>query len=218
LKHKLIGILAVGAALALGACSILHHGSSKGRTPAATPSAAVATQNDQNATNPQPSAAVNLSYGHPGDYLASMSVAKFSGAEALTSHNLDPTHTVSIIRFEGGAKIWEIRADTGLFSHLPMLNLRKKFAIKSVTYGKVPAHFIQMLPQGTPPEPLEPGRYYIFTAKRAFGPSSYEAVKVDEDGTLEGYLAEPRAGTSYALCCNVGPDFAVPVPPMDTGQ
>lgn len=161
---------------------------------------------------------MNLSYGHPNDYLTSLSVAKFTGAEFLTSRNLDPTHTEAVIRFDGGARVWEIQADTSMFSHLPGVHLQEKFAIKSVTYGKVPAHFIQTLPEGTPPEPLEPGHYYIFTANRAFGPASYEAVRVDADGTLEGYDAEPRAGTSYALCCNVGPDFAVPSPPMNTGQ
>lgn len=216
LTHIRTGIIALGVALALSACSMLHHGSAKSGTPAATRSAAAAAQDNQNAENPPPGATVNLSYGHPGDYLTSLSVAKFSGAQLIASRNLDSSHTMSVIRFEGGARTWEIKADTGMFSHLPGLNLQKKFAIKSVTYGKVPAHFIQVLPEGTPPEPLEPGRYYIFTAKRAFGPVSYEAVKVDDDGTLEGYEAEPRAGTSYALCCNVGPDFAVPTPTSDT--
>ena len=217
LKHIRIGIIALGAALTVGACSILHHGSSKSGTPAATPSAAAATQDNQNAESPPPGATVNLSYGHPGDYLASLSVAKFFSAKIIASRNLDPTHTVSVIRFEGGAKTWEIKADTGMLSHLPGLNSQKKFAIKSVTYGKVPAHFLQVLPEGTPPEPLEPGRYYIFTAKRAVGPPSYEAIRVHEDGSLDGYEAEPRAGTSYALCCNVDSDFAVPTPTSDTG-
>jgi hypothetical protein len=202
----------LGAVFALSACSTLHRGSSKSSASDSTPSAA-AQAGDQSGTNPPPGATVSLSYGDSGDYMASLSVAKFSSAEMLATRNLDPTHTVSIVRFEGGARTWEIKADTSVFAHLPGLHSQSKFAIKSVTYGKVPAHFVQALPEGMPPEPLEPGRYYIFTAKRALGPASYEAIRVDLDGTLEGYEAEPRAGTSYALCCNVGPDFSVSAQP-----
>ncbi|MGH7933000.1 MAG: hypothetical protein ACREQN_07500, partial [Candidatus Binataceae bacterium] len=59
------------------------------------------------------------------------------------------------------------------------------------------------------PEPLEPDHYYIFEVSRGSGSISWEAVKVSADGSLESYVAEPRAGTSYRLCCNVGLDFTV---------
>ncbi len=209
-----LGAGAICAALALGACSLLHRGAP---ATAAAPSAAPdePAPGDQGEANPPaPGATINLSYTHRGDYLASLSVTKFSGAEALESRRLDPTHSATIVRFDGGATIWEIKADTSMLSDLPGLHSRARFALKSATYGKLPAHFIQLTPDGTPPEPLEPDRYYIFTATRASGSVSYEAVRVNADGSLDGYDAEPRAGTSYALCCNLSADFAVPTPPL----
>lgn len=201
------------AALVLSACSLLHRGASSATPPAAAEEQGAGA--DQGEANPPaPGATINLSYTHRGDYLASLSVSKFSGAEVLETRQLDPGHAATIVRFDGGATIWEIKPDTSVLSGLPGLRSRVKFALKSATYGRLPPHFLQMTPESTPPEPLEPGRYYIFTATRASGSVSYEAVRVDADGTLEGYDAEPRAGTSYALCCNVSPDFAVPTPPM----
>ncbi|HZO81736.1 MAG TPA: hypothetical protein VFB33_08575 [Candidatus Binataceae bacterium] len=205
----------VCAALALGACSMLHRAASSG-TAAAAPSAAAEGQaaDQSEATPPPPGATINLSYTRKGDYLTSLSVTKFSGAEVVETRQMDPRHSISVVRFDGGAPIWEIKADTGVLSDLPGLRSREKFALKAASYGKLPPHFIQVTPENTPPEPLEPGRYYIFAARRASGSVSYEAVRVGAEGELDGYDAEPRAGTSYALCCNVPADFAVPAPPM----
>jgi hypothetical protein len=217
-RRALIRAGVICAALAMGACSILHRGAPSAESASAPSAAATAAADDQGETPPPPpGATVNLSYAHPGDYLASLSVSKFSGAEVLETRDLDPRHSATIVRFDGGATIWEIAADTSVLSDLPGLRSRKKFALKAVSYGKLPAHFTQVMPDGTPPEPLEPGRYYIFTATRASGSTSYEAVRVDADGTLDGYEAEPRAGTSYALCCNVSADFAMPTAPPSTG-
>ena len=88
----------------------------------------------------------------------------------VESHNLDAQHVASIIRFDGGVPVWEIKADTGVFSKLPVVGSGDKFATKSVTYSKVPDHFAQVTPETGPPEPLEAGHYYIFTAQRASGP------------------------------------------------
>jgi hypothetical protein len=166
------------------------------------------------ANSSPPGATVAISYAHKGDYLASLSVSKFNGAEMVESRNIDAQHVASIIRFDGGVTVWEIGADTGVFSKLPLLGSGDKFAAKSVTYGKLPVHFAQVTPESGPPEPLEAGHYYIFTAQRASGTLSYEAVRVEADGSLDGYEAEPRAGTSYALCCNVNPDFVQPTVPV----
>lgn len=166
------------------------------------------------ASSAPPSATVAISYAHKGDYLASLNVTKFSGTEMVESHALDPQRVASIIRFDGGVTVWEIEADSGMFSKLPVVGAGDKFALKSVTYGKLPAHFAQVAPDSGSPEPLEIGHYYIFTARRASGALSYEAVRVESDGSLEGYDAEPRAGTSYVLCCNVSPDFLQPAPPL----
>ncbi|HZZ08040.1 MAG TPA: hypothetical protein VFE43_05825 [Candidatus Binataceae bacterium] len=160
---------------------------------------------------------MDLTYAHRGDYLASLSVSKFNGAELVASRNVDAQHAASIIRFDGGVPVWEIKADTGVFAKLPVLGTGQKFAVKSVTYGKLPEHFAQATPDSGPPEPLEAGHYYIFTAQRATGTLSYEAVRVEPDGSLDGYEAEPRAGTSYMLCCNVNPDFVQPTAPVTPG-
>ena len=164
--------------------------------------------------SPPPGATVAISYAHRGDYLASLSVSKFNGTEMVESRNIDAQHVASIIRFDGGVTVWEIHADTGVFSKLPVVGSGDKFAAKSVTYGKLPVHFAQLTPDSGPPEPLEVGHYYIFTAQRASGTLSYEAVRVEADGSLDGYEAEPRAGTSYVLCCNVNPDFVQPTAPV----
>ncbi|HVA41652.1 MAG TPA: hypothetical protein VNF49_13365 [Candidatus Binataceae bacterium] len=167
--------------------------------------------NDANSA--PPGATVAITYAHQGDYLYSLSVSKFNGAEMVESRSVDPEHVTSIIRFDGGVTVWEIKADTGVLSKLPVVGSGERFAAKSVTYGKLPAHFAQVTPDGDPPESLEVGHYYIFTAQRASGTLSYEAVRVAADGSLDGYEAEPRAGTSYLLCCNVSPDFVQPTAP-----
>ena len=166
---------------------------------------------------PPPGATVAITYSHKGDYLASLEVSKFNGAEIVESRNVDPQRVASIIRFDGGISVWQITAGAGMFSKLPVVGQGDHFAIKSVTYGKLPAHFKQAAPDIGPPEPLETGHYYVFTAQRASGIVSYEVVKVEADGSLDGYEAEPRAGTSYVLCCNVSPDFVQPPSPMAPG-
>jgi hypothetical protein len=208
--------LVASAALVLVACSVLRRNSpiagSAGAQTSAPPASAEATpEAAPGEGNPSaPGATVNISYAHADDYLTLLGVSEFEGAAMLETRNLDATHTVSIVRFDGGVPVWEIKADTGVLSNLPGLSLRKKYAVKSVTYGKLPEHFTQALPDSGPPAPLEPGHYYVFTARRASGIVSYEAIRVEADGTLDGYEAEPRAGTSYALCCDVSPDFAQP--------
>jgi hypothetical protein len=232
--RRLLGrLMVVGVALAFAACSMLHRGqpakapsepsaqasaeASSEASPSAESSPAEgvpAESGSGEANSPPPGATVSISYAHKGDYLASLSVSKFNGAEMVESRNLDPQHVASIIRFDGGVTVWEIKADTGVFSELPVVGSGDKFTAKSVTYGKLPPHFAQVTPETGPPEPLEAGHYYIFAAQRASGTLSYEAVRVEPDGSLDGYEAEPRAGTSYALCCNVNPDFVQPTAPV----
>ncbi|HTQ24957.1 MAG TPA: hypothetical protein VMI09_09685 [Candidatus Binataceae bacterium] len=242
MRRTLWRLIVFGAAFAFAACSMLHSGkpaasgapsassaeASSDASAQASPSAegspaeaapgAESTPGAEGASSdanpPAPGATVAVSYAHKGDYLASLSVSKYSGAEMVESRNVDPQHVESIILFDGGVTVWEIKADTGVFSKLPVLGSGDKFAVKSVAYGKLPDHFVQATPDSGQPEPLETGHYYIFTAQRASGTLSYEAVRVEADGTLDGYAAEPRAGTSYVLCCNVNPDFVQPAPPL----
>lgn len=241
MRRMLWRLTVIGAALAFGACSMLHRGKpanasapaqplaeaspeaspsaesspAEGALPQGSPANSAPAEGDSSAANPAPpGATVAISYAHQGDYLASLDVSKFNGAEMVESRSIDAQHVASIIRFDGGVTVWEIKADTGVFSKLPVLGSGEKFATKSVSYGKPPANFAQVTPDSGPPEPLEPGHYYIFTAQRASGTLSYEAVRVEADGTLDGYEAEPRAGTSYVLCCNVNPDFVQPTAPV----
>ena len=243
MRPTLLRLIVIGAALAFAACSMLHRGKPDNSSAAGGPSAEASSEASAEASpsaesspsetapadaapaeggagdaaSSAPGATVAISYAHKGDYLASLSVSKFSGTEMVESHNLDAQHVASIIRFDGGVPVWEIKADTGVFSKLPVVGSGDKFATKSVTYSKLPDHFAQVTPETGPPEPLEAGHYYIFTAQRASGASSYEAVRVESDGSLDGYEAEPRAGTSYMLCCNVSPDFVQPAPPIIPG-
>lgn len=161
-----------------------------------------------------PEAKINISYSHPGDYLSSMTVTKYSGA-----HVLQTTETqqgaASIVRFDGDVVVWQFNLQQSLIGGLPLVGRTAPNhpAPKEVTYGTLPTGFIQTIPDMGPPEPLEPNEYYIFAVTRGSGSVSYEAVKVNGDGSLEAYEGDPRAGTSYLLCCNLAPDFTLTPPP-----
>jgi hypothetical protein len=166
---------------------------------------------------PPPVANVAISYRHPGDALTRATVIKFFGAEVIENHQRDATHTESVVRFDGGVPIWEFKADESTFGSLTGVGAAK-YSLKSVEYSKVPPHFTQVLPEEGPPEPLDRGSYYVFQIERASGSTSYQAVKVLADGSLQAYNAQPRAGSSYLLCCNVTADFPEPVVLPDTTQ
>jgi hypothetical protein len=159
---------------------------------------------------PPPVANVAINYRRPGDALARATVIKFFGAEVIANHQRDATKTESVVRFDGGVPIWEFKADEGTFGSLTGVG-SAKYALKSIEYSKVPDHFSQVLPEEGPPEPLDRGSYYVFQIERASGSISYQAVKVLADGSLQAYNAQPRAGSSYLLCCNVTADFPEPV-------
>ena len=159
---------------------------------------------------PPPVANVAINYRRPGDALARATVIKFFGAEVIANHQRDATKTESVVRFDGGVPIWEFKADEGTFGSLTGVG-SAKYSLKSIEYAKVPDHFSQVLPEEGPPEPLDRGSYYVFQIERASGSTSYQAVKVLADGSLQAYNAQPRAGSSYLLCCNVTADFPEPV-------
>ncbi len=166
---------------------------------------------------PPPVANVAISYRRPGDALARATVIKFFGAEVIANHQRDATHTESVVRFDGGVPIWEFKADESTFGSITGVG-ENKYSLKSVEYAKVPTHFTQVLPEEGPPEPLDRGAYYVFQIERQSGSTSYQAVKVLADGSLQAYNAQPRAGTSYLLCCNVTADFPEPMILPDTTQ
>jgi hypothetical protein len=166
---------------------------------------------------PPPVANVAISYRRPGDALARATVIKYFGAEVIANHQRDASHTESVVRFDGGVPIWEFKADEGTFGSLTGVGATK-YSLKSIEYGKVPAHFTQVLPEEGPPEPLDRGAYYVFQIERVSGSTSYQTVKVLADGSFQAYNAQPRAGSSYMLCCNVTSDFPEPVILPDTTQ
>jgi hypothetical protein len=166
---------------------------------------------------PPPVANVAISYRRPGDTLARATVIKFFGAEVIANHQRDSTRTESVVRFDGGVPIWEFKADEGAFSSLTGVG-GSRYSLKSIEYAKVPPSFTQILPEEGPPEPLDRGSYYVFQIERQSGSVSYQAVKVLADGSLQAYNAQPRAGSSYLLCCNVTSDFPEPVILPDTTQ
>ncbi len=166
---------------------------------------------------PPPVANVAISYRRSGDALSRATVIKFFGAEVIANHQRDASHTESVVRFDGGVPIWEFKADEGTFGSLTGVGAAK-YSLKSIDYSKVPTHFTQVLPEEGPPEPLDRGAYYVFQIERASGSTSYQAVKVLADGSLQAYNAQPRAGSSYLLCCNVTSDFPEPVILPDATQ
>jgi hypothetical protein len=159
-------------------------------------------------------AKIHIDYGSERDYLSSLTVTKYPAAYALDTARGGSDANASIFRFDGGVPVWQIQVDRGVLSDLPGLGNRSEYRLSEVQYGVVPRHFAQSTPDSGPPEPLEPNHYYIFSVMRVSGSTNYEAIKVEADGALEGYDAEPRAGTSFRLCCNVNADFpgAAPVP------
>jgi hypothetical protein len=166
---------------------------------------------------PPPVANVAITYRRTDDALARATVIKYFGAEVIANHQRDASHTESVVRFDGGVPIWEFKADEGTFGSLTGVGATK-YSLKSIEYGKVPAHFAQVLPEEGPPEPLDRGAYYVFQIERVSGSTSYQTVKVLADGSFQAYNAQPRAGSSYMLCCNVTSDFPEPVILPDTTQ
>ena len=135
----------------------------------------------------------------------------------IAHHQRDATRTESVVRFDGGVPIWKFQADEGTFGSITGVGT-STYSLKSIDYSKVPAHFSQVAPEVGPPPPLDRGAYYIFQIERSSGSTSYQAVRVLADGSLEAYDAEPRAGSSYMLCCDVTSDFPEPVILPDTTQ
>ena len=169
---------------------------------------------------PPPVANVAVTYKRPGDALVRATVIKFFGADVIANHSRDASHSESVVRFDGGVPIWEFKADESTFGSITGVGAAK-YAVKSIEYSKVPTHFTQVIPEEGPPEPLDRGAYYVFQIDRQSGSTSYQAVKVLADGSLQAYNAQPRAGSSYLLCCNVTSEFPEPVvlpePSPDTG-
>jgi hypothetical protein len=186
---------------------------------AALIAACAARHSDTNASGAASSGAtpliatVQIDYSHRDDFLRSVTVTKFTGVSMIQIVPGEEKPGTSIFRFEGGgAPIWQFHADEGvtreLLTAIPLVAAGSKYAVSKLRYGDLPKNFLQDIPEAGPPEPLEAGGYYVFEVDRASGSTSFDAIKIDSDGTIESYEAQPRVGESYALCCNVSSDFA----------
>ncbi len=162
---------------------------------------------------PDSPTSVQISYAKPDDTLRSVVVSQFTGANVLRTLSRGDNEA-SVVRFDGGVPIWKFHANRSLLN--PLSEIQKTpYHVASIEYGKLPSGFAQDSPEEGPPPPLVPGGYYIFAIERASGATSYQAVRVKSDFSLQAYDAEPRAGTSYLLCCGVSSDFAEPTPSDD---
>ena len=198
-----IALILIASLLSCSGCSMFR------KTP---PPVAAVTVDDQT-PKPDAPASVEIDYAKADDTLRSVVVSQFTGANVLRTLN-QGDNQASVVRFDGGVPIWKFHASRSLLNPLSEIQ-RTPFRVASVDYGKVPPNFTQDSPDAGPPPPLIPGGYYIFAIERASGATSYEAVRVKSDFSLQAYDAEPRAGTSYLLCCGVSSDFAEPTPSDD---
>lgn len=163
---------------------------------------------DDQTPMPATPTSIQISYAKPDDSLESVTVSTFTGANVLRTISDGDNQAAAVVRFDGGVPVWKFHANRSLLNPL----FKTPYHVTSVEYGKVPPGFVQDAPEVGPPPPLDAGGYYIFAIQRASGASSYQAVRVKLDFTMEVYDAEPRAGSSYKLCCDVALDFAAPTP------
>jgi hypothetical protein len=183
------------------ACVFFKHG-------ATAPSLGSSDSSAGNEPPPGPEAKINISYSKPSDYLSSLVVTKYSAANTIATEPKGKGIATTVL-FQGGVVVWQVDISPSTFSGIPGLGSRQPYVVRHVKYGEIPQGFQQTEPDGGSPEPLEPDNYYIFSVIRASGSTNYEAVKVEGDGSLIAYEADPRAGDSFQLCCNVAPDFTV---------
>jgi hypothetical protein len=165
---------------------------------------------DDETPRPDTPASIQISYAKPDDTLQSVMVSQFTGANVLRTMS-DRAGEASLVRFDGGVPIWKFHVNRSLLNPLAKIE-KTPYHLASIEYGKVPAGFVQDTPEVGPPPPLEAGGYYIFAIERASGDNSYQAARVKSDLSIQAYDAEPRAGTSYKLCCDVSSDFPEPSP------
>ena len=159
---------------------------------------------------PQTPTSIQINYAQSNDTLQSVLVSQFTGAEVLRTTREGDDQSM-LVRFDGGVPIWKFHSNRSVLN--PISEIEKaSYHVASIEYGKLPKGFEQDVPEAGPPAPLYAGGYYIFAITRASGAVSYQAVRVQPDLTLQAFDAEPRAGTSYKLCCNVPADFAEPTP------
>jgi len=159
---------------------------------------------------PETPPSVEISYAKPDDTLESVAVSQYTGAAVLRTFGQGDQES-SLVRFDGGVPIWQFHSGRSMLNPISVVQ-KSSYHVTKIEYGKLPSGFVQDEPETGPPPPLYAGGYYIFAITRASAAVSYQAVRVQPDLTLQVYDADPRAGTSFRLCCNVSSDFAEPTP------
>ncbi len=205
------------ATLLLVAIALAGAGCSAKTTASAEPAAAPPPAAENGSSQPAVTAKITITYEKQNDTLESVTVKQFTGATVIRNRSVDGKQSASIVRFDGGVTIWKFHSNRTVLNPLSEIE-SGTYRVEKVGYGDVPTGFTQDVPESGVPEPLAADSFYIFTIKRASGAISYEAVKVNADTSLQVYDADPRAGTSYELCCDLASDFAQPTPPSFTGQ
>ncbi len=185
---------------------------------------APASANDEQSRAPEPvqennSFLVHIEYAERRDFLRSLTVVEYQRAQLLMARPASEGHARSLVRFGGGTTIWRIEpkpvkrtllsraSPFSVLSDIPVANVNGDLRVSAVAYGKLPRGLIQTLPEAGPPDPLETGEYYMVRVERAFGVTNYQVVRLDANGEIEVYDADPRAGDSYELCCDVSSQF-----------
>src|ERR1022692_130412 len=199
-RYMLIPAMIASLTFAIAGCATIKRITS--------PSPSASDEDQPLAASATPS--VQITYAKTNDTLKSIVVSQFTGANVLRTLNEDGKEA-TVVRFDGGVPIWQFHANRSLLNPLTAIE-KTPYHLASVDYGKLPDGFVQDIPEVGPPSPLDVGGYYIFAIERASGVISYQVVKVNPELSLQAYDAEPRAGTSYKLCCNVSADFAAPSP------
>ena len=207
-KRPLLALTALALTIGFTGCALHAKSSALGSPASPTPD-----QSAESAAPPAPEAKIQISYSQPNDFLNMLSMTKYSGATVLETVPSGTNGVASVVRFDGGEPTWQIKVEPGMFSEMPFGASPKTYAVSEVKYGTVPPHFVQTIPDAGPPEPLEADHFYVFSVTRKSGSISYDAVKVNVDGSLQAYEADPRAGSSFRLCCNLSSDFTVVAPP-----
>src|SRR6266481_7830545 len=129
-----------GAALLLTAL-ILGGCASHQKQPAAAPSPS--SPPADSAPPPGAEAKINISYSHPGDFLSSLVVTKYSSATTLLTTPGGKQGNESIVRFSGDVRVWQIDVQKGLMSDVPIIGKDQPYAPSGVKYGQMPAGFSQ---------------------------------------------------------------------------
>jgi hypothetical protein len=200
---RLIIVIAAGT----WSCAVIQK---RVASPAQSGSTAVASPSPSAETDatsdepPPPGASIDISYSRPNDYLMAFEVVKYMDARPISKRVLAPGQESTIAILDGGVPVWQFHAEKGLLGDF---GFDKSLNVKKVTYGVLPKNFVELMPESGPPEPLEPGHYYVFSVTRASGSQSQSVVKVNADGSLSAFAAQPLAGNSFEICCNLTPDF-----------